>query len=93
MTVKQVKSLKIGDKVICNTSFDNLPQKGWIGKVVYSFDGFLIGIEWEKKFHLGHDCEGKGKNGYCRNYAIENVLNQDAEILDKYNNQLEFNFS
>ena len=64
-----MKSFKIDDIVICNTSFEGYPQKGWKGKVIYERDFLnVIGVEWEQSFFWGHDCGGIGKYGYCRYY-------------------------
>ena len=100
MTIEQVKQLKVGDKVVCNKSFDDLPQKGWIGKIIYKTDICKISIEWEKKFTEGHDCNRRGKEGQCRFYSSpefdsfwDNNENQNISVINKYtNNQLEFEF-
>ena len=95
MTIEQANKLKIGDKVICNNSFNNLPQKGWIGKVVVPANGIhSLGIEWEKSFKSGHSCDEKGKKDSCRFYWRPSSCEDDSiSILSIYNNnQLEFEF-
>ena len=94
MTIEQARKIKINDIVICNTSFDHLPQKGWKGKVIYKNSNELnIGIEWGKDFYYGHDCDGLGKQNHCRFYYSQDFLdNDDVLILDMASNQLEFEF-
>jgi hypothetical protein len=63
-----IKDFKLGDTVICNTSFEDFPQKGWRGKIIdiyYSEE--IISIEWEKSFSYGHSCRGLGEDKHCFN--------------------------
>lgn len=96
MTEEQARKIKINDTVICNTSFKNLPQKGWEGKIIdKSKLGICLGIQWEKEFLEGHDCGQKGIDNRCRYYGITETkdrLNDSILILDLYKKQLEFNF-
>jgi len=96
MTIEELKTVKIGDIVICNTSFNNLPQKGWKGKII-TFDEESVAVEWEKEFAKGHDCDGKAGKKKSRWYMIgynfdlnesDNIIILD--LLKK--SQLEFEF-
>ena len=97
MTVEKLLKLKINDKVICNKSFEGLPQKGWIGKIICAPDKNCdVGIEWERTFEYGHECVGVidfGKKKHCRWYGVSGSENEKIDILSIYNNnQLEFEF-
>lgn len=95
MTKEEAKKIKINDIVICNTSFQHLPQKGWKGKVVSKNKSeMILGVEWEEYFKFGHSCDSKGEIFKCRYYSIQNRMNIncDISILDLFNKQLEFKF-
>lgn len=95
------KSLKIGDKVICNKSYPDLPEKGWFGEIIDIEDcGNKILVSWEKHFNLGHDGSSYRNNGKkCFYYANkkENVYAgwgnyESFDVLNSVSKQLEFNF-
>jgi GH18 family chitinase len=101
----ETKDLKIGDTVMCVIPYPGYPQKGWRGKVVSIVPGFFstskewdgYGIEWEYPFTNGHNCNGSGKDGYCRYYTNGSKLVDKrylektalADILKKVEKQLE----
>ena len=97
MTVEQLLKLKLDDKVTCNKSLEGFPQKGWIGKVICVPDkSYYIGIEWEKAFKYGHECNAvvvDGKKKHCRWYGTTDSENESIDIISPMcNNQLEFEF-
>jgi len=88
MTKQEYKNCKVGDGVICNTSYINLPQKGWKGKIIHKdISCGTILIEWEKPFIDGHDGSGKGEDKKCRWYSSSYYL---LDLIK--NQQLEFDF-
>jgi hypothetical protein len=85
-----MEDFKVGDEVICDKSYPNLPQKGWKGKVVRTLKGKLsniIWIEWEQSFFWGTNGGGKGKDGHCRNYFkylpidLKHIKDDSVDIL------------
>ncbi len=61
--------LKVGDRVRAIGKVDGINLTGKCGRVVSVTDGLThncIGVEFDERFPIGHDCSGKGKIGYCR---------------------------
>jgi hypothetical protein len=82
MEIQNAKKLKIGDKVRCLKSFEYLPQKNWIGKIVIKEESD-VGVEWEKEFNSEHNCDEHGENNKCRYYYFDDDLNnQSVSILE-----------
>ena len=60
---------KVGDRVRAINKVDGVDLIGKRGTVVSIKDGLLssrLGVEFDEPFPCGHDCNGRGKSGYCR---------------------------
>lgn len=60
---------KVGDRVRAINKVDGVDLIGKCGTVVSVNDGFWsarLGVEFDEPFPYGHDCNGRGKSGYCR---------------------------
>lgn len=68
-----MKEFKVGMRVKAITLVDDIDLIGWIGMVVevkekdigVQFDKIINKVDIEGK-PIGHDCNGHGKEGYCR---------------------------
>lgn len=86
---------KVGDRVKAINYVDGINMKGMVGKVVY-ISGFrsCIGVDFDKSFSRGHDCDGYGRAGHCRNahpYEIE-LYNNEEKNGTFTNTGKKFNF-
>ena len=88
MNHSTVATAKIGDEVISivpgtiiGTKM-GIGMKGKIIDILKESNAFIsIGVEFEKNIG-GHDCNNKGKDGFCR-YFYENIKKDDDD--DRYN--------
>ena len=68
-----MSKFKVGDRVVCVSSYSSKSVGGITGTVIRNLDG-QIGIEFD--MHIdGHSCSGLGKNGYCWNVNEDDVRN------------------
>jgi len=65
---------RVGDRVHLSEKSLTLDiLRGKIGTVVdVAEEGTQLSIEFPFKFPFGHGCSGRGKNGHCRYFYMEN---------------------
>ena len=92
-------SFNIGDRVVAIYAVDGKESLIGMAGTVVDISKYTppIGVEFDHKFPGGHDCDGRGKYGYCR-YGAEDVFKlesladvdiaPDEEELEIFNNFL-----
>lgn len=53
----------IGDRVIATRRIDGNELTGKYGIVVHAGDH--VGVQFDERINGGHNCHGRGKDGYC----------------------------
>lgn len=85
---------KIGDRIVAGSFIDGKNMRGRTGTIicvdVEDVDsGYLYGIEFDEPFG-GHDCDGKGRMGYCRYSAPgDELIPMDTEINTEQSKELD----
>jgi deoxycytidylate deaminase len=54
----------VGKRVRMLNDFGSCHIKDKIGTCIYD-NGYLLSVEFDDPIELGHNCNGRGKDGYC----------------------------
>lgn len=62
-----MSKFKIGERVIATKAVaGNTDCIGKASTVIIHGSHFDLGVQFDERILEGHNCEGKGKSGYCR---------------------------